>query len=878
MLNTELEKTRKKSASKKIVFVGAVSTLLLWLFMIEAGGDLENQIKKIRFAPHPTFSRIIFEMEKDFTYSLTPDLKSQQLVLKIPATKIPENFPKRHISDARINDISLTESKVTGELLITVYLKYKKNSIYHLSLEGPPRLVLDIKNKNGAAKGSARSVLKRKSFPELEEKPEPVVAEAEPPVEEAPYEEEVEAAPEDAEPVAGEMVDGRRVYSPEEVARREEILMEIERRNAGKDLYIEGLKQFQQTKYADAYLKFKQLTQKFPESALNENAYYLMGDCQLNLVDEKQPDYTGTVHDIRKALRKFPQSPNRDAALFKLSQMYSTMGLDLEALAATDEIIRDFGGKRYGLQAKLMKANVFYDRQDYDRAYALYKEVIKISPYSPEAKSASFSIAKYLYDTNNHEKALKVYIEASKRWPTYPKTHPSIIFNVGKLYYDKKDFTRARENFYNLVNLYPNYDLSTKAMNLLGDSYLTEGKELAGMKIFSETANRNPGTPEGNYGRMKIAEIGVNNPSYTPKKKIFETYEAYYEPIKTYREISKKSTDDPTSMAIALLHEGVALSKKKQFFKAIAAFRQIHQEFPGTAQSKEVKKMIQASFFDMVNTYYGQDGFFPLVAAYHENLDPYLRDIKDIKTLLLIADVYQKIGLHDTAFQIYQSAQNLDEKGQFKEALIMKLSTLHMVRGNHEEAEDAFARFIKAYPKSSYLPEASYKLGNIMFQQKKYKEAITPYSGYVNRFPKAKNLSRIYSQLGKSLKETKQYPQAIVAFQNSIKHFKPKDSKTRSPEFLSDNYFEIGNCYYLTGQYEKTIKAYTKAIKKFEDDPRKVYANYFMGESYARLKKNKSAESTLQQMAESNEGQIWSKAAELSNNSIKWEKGYQEVM
>lgn len=864
----------KKYLSKNIVLFGIILAFLLWFLMVEAVGTRENQIRNIRFAPHPTFSRLIFEMKKGFTYTLTPDFKNQQVLLRIPGAAIPEDFSKRKITDARIKGVTLKESKETGELLITVLLQYPKNSIYHLSLEGPPRLVLDIEKKNGAVKDSPEAVLKRKSFPELEENPEPAVVAAE-----AQTEAQRETVQQAVQPEpAKQAVQEEEKLSPEEIAKRDQILQEIEKKNAGKDLYVEGLKLFQETKYAEAYLKFQEFVKKFPESPYAENASYLMADCQFSLVDENKPDYAAAVHDFRAALRNYPRSPNRDAALFKLAKMYFSAGLNLEAMASVDEILDLYGNKRYGLQAKLLKANMYYSSLDYKRAYDLYKEVILLSPYSAEAKTASFSIADYLYETNNHEQALNVYLEASKRWPTYPKTHPHIIFNMGKLYYAKKDLGEARKQFFTLINLYPSFELSIKAMPLLGDTYFAEGKEEAGMKVFSETATRNPETPEAQYGRMRIAEAGVYKPAYSPKKKIFETYQAYYDPIKTFQEISRKYPDDPKSVAYALLHEGVALSKKKEFFNAISIFRKIHDKFPETAQSKEVKGMIENSFYDMVLAYYGQEGFMPLLAAYHENLDPYLKDIKNLQVLYLLSDVYQKAGLYETAVKYYQKIRELDDKGEYNDAIVIQLGSIQTKKGNYEAAENALTRFITEFPQSNYLSKAISMLGDVFFQQKKFLEAERQYSDYIKRFPKAVDQSYFFARLGTALKMQKKFPEAITAFQNSIKSFRPEDPTQPVPAFYKDTFYEIGDCYYMNGEFENAVKAYKEAVEKFEQEPRNVYAKYFIGESYAKLNEDASAEPFLKKLAESQKGEIWSKAAELSSNSMKWEKGYKDVM
>ena len=868
MKKNSIFSTPKNEIFGNIPLWGGVFTLLLWVFMLEAGGDRVNEIKDIRFAPHPTFSRLIFELQKPFQYKLLPDLKGQELVLKIPDVKVSSEFKKKQITDARINGVTLKESKETGELVVTVHLRYKKNNIFHLSLEGPPRLVLDIQKKNGEEKHSARAVLDRKSFPELEEKPEPPMVVAEAPKEAAPAAPETSAPePEKIEPI----------LTPEEKAKYEQILHELEKKNEGKSIYAEGLKLYQETKYAEAYLKFQEFSKQFPDSLYGENAAYLMGDCQFNLLDEKKPEYTAAIQDFREAMRKYPLSHHRDAALYKLGTMYYNKGLVLEAMASMDEIIQDFGKKRYGLQAKLMKANIYYAQLDYKKAYDLYQEVILLSPYSPEAKDATFSIADYLYDTNNHEKSLEVYLEAARRWPTYPKTHPHIMFNMGNLYYKKKNYEDARKQFYSLVNLYPSFNLSGQAMTLVGDSYIREGKEVVGMKIYSEAVSRNPDSPEANYGRMRIAEIGVDKPDFAPKKKIFESYAAYYEPIETYREISQKHPDDPKAVADALLHEGAALSKKKQFFQAIGRFRKIHEKFPETVQSKEVKGMIQESFYSMVNAYYGQEGFLALLAAYHENLHPYLIDIQNTQVLFQIGDVYQKMGLHETAVQYYQKVRELDAKGEFKEAMILKLSEIHMAKGNLAEAEKALVRFLNEFPKSPLFPEALSLLGSTLFKQKNYQEAVVRYSDYVEKFPKAAELASVYALMGKTYKEMKKYAEAVDAFQNAVKKFKPDNPASPLPKYFVDSFYDIGDCYYMSGQYEKAIVAYKKAMEKFEGEPRNAYAKFFVGDSYARLKENSSAETHLSSLAESAQ-EIWSKAAELSNNAIKWEKGYKEVM
>lgn len=54
----------------------------------------------------------------------------------------------------------------------------------------------------------------------------------------------------------------------------------------------------------------------------------------------------------------------------------------------------------------------------------------------------------------------------------------------------------------------------------------------------------------------------------------------------------------------------------------------------------------------------------------------------------------------------------------------------------YKESEAMFADFIKKYPKSSFMPNAGYWLGESYYAQKRYDEAILSFQSVVSKYPK----------------------------------------------------------------------------------------------------------------------------------------------
>ena len=70
-----------------------------------------------------------------------------------------------------------------------------------------------------------------------------------------------------------------------------------------------------------------------------------------------------------------------------------------------------------------------------------------------------------------------------------------------------------------------------------------EKNDRAALAVFDESAKMKKAERESQYGKIRIADIGVRNPGLKIKDVAFNT-DSYFHPFKTYGEIIRSAKDD----------------------------------------------------------------------------------------------------------------------------------------------------------------------------------------------------------------------------------------------------------------------------------------------------------------------------------------------
>ncbi len=152
----------------------ALAPLLLFLSVFAiVGASVAAEIIDVRVGQHPTFTRVVFELDSAAGYQLSksrPADGNEELVVILQATSIP-----RRVQSPRRSLLGLVRVAPEGRQAVArIELKKKGLIVKERIMSSPYRVVLDVLDPNAAA-AAAKPKPAPKPAPKPEPKPEPVV-------------------------------------------------------------------------------------------------------------------------------------------------------------------------------------------------------------------------------------------------------------------------------------------------------------------------------------------------------------------------------------------------------------------------------------------------------------------------------------------------------------------------------------------------------------------------------------------------------------------------------------------------------------------------------------------------------------------------------
>ncbi|QTL38858.1 cell division protein CpoB [Xenorhabdus budapestensis] len=106
------------------------------------------------------------------------------------------------------------------------------------------------------------------------------------------------------------------------------------------------------------------------------------------------------------------------------------------------------------------------------------------------------------------------------------------------------------------------------------------------------------------------------------------------------------------------------------------------------------------------------------------------------------------------------------EKGDYDAAVALAINTKE-----YDKAIVAFQNFVKVYPKSKYLPNASYWLGQLNYNKGKKDDAAYYFATVVKNYPKSQKSSDSLYKVGLIMQEKGQKDKAKAVYQQVVKQY-----------------------------------------------------------------------------------------------------------
>ena len=404
-----------------------------------------KQIKQIRIGPHPKYTRLLLDISGPVEYQVNANFVEKKIALIFDGTSVTPKVKSKKYRDKNLASVDVQSDE--DKIILTLHLKNSNTRFFHHKEKATSQIVLDLKGTNEPFLKTRIGKKKPKKT-----KTEPVKIK----------------------------VEKMKGLSPEQV---KEITLkdEEERKETGWEEYQKALKLYQEKKLEDYTIKvesepdpetgeteeiekiepgaiklFRKYAKDYPNSPLLPNILYLLAEAEFRIAwRQKYPNYEKALAAYQHATRKFPKSRFSDHALYKIGNIFEEIGYTLEARVLYNEGINQNKRSLYNTARKNSLANMLLKEKRYEEAYEAFQKILKKAPKSNEAQLAIIKIANAYFDQEDYIRALDIYNEAIRRWPSVVNKTPIIYSNMGEIYFKKRDYPKARKFYFNMVNMDP---------------------------------------------------------------------------------------------------------------------------------------------------------------------------------------------------------------------------------------------------------------------------------------------------------------------------------------------------------------------------------------------------------------------------------------
>jgi TolA-binding protein len=389
------------------------------------------------------------------------------------------------------------------------------------------------------------------------------------------------------------------------------------------------------------------------------------------------------------------------------------------------------------IAADYYKAESFYLQKKYSEALPIYNELQTVSETSKGAEyglKALYSMAYIYYNQANYEKAatlFKSFTDKLKDDKVRPNYDDAMV-RLADCYFVQKNFTAASQ-IYDIVALggleNKDYALYQKAQTLQ-----FQGKDDTAKEVYNRIIKDFPSSTFSDDALYKAGEIELNSDNYAVAVSQFSKL------IQT----KQKSNWVPN----AYLKRAIANTNLKNNDAAITDFRTILNTYSTHAVSEDALLGLQ----DVLNTVGRSDEFSADLAAYKQK-NPEGSSTENLE---------------------FETAKNIYFAFQYAKAI------------------PALTNFIKNYPNSSSLIEATYCLADSYNRTNDRQNALKYFYNVISA-PSSNYLSRAAFRAAEIENTLKNYPKAIGNYKLWAQTSNSKVDQQKSYLGIMEGYFALKN-------------------------------------------------------------------------------------
>ena len=821
------------------------------------------EVLTIRIGPHPIYTRILVNLTESVSYKVKADFANKRITLILPNTTKSTRVRSKSFNDKNLEQYSI--QSLNEDLQVTFVLKNPNTRFFHTINLQKSQIILDLKGEN-------RPIL-RTRIGKAEHIPG--------------FKKSIESGPEQTRlPKKAKLIG----FSPKEIRAMVAKSEEEKEKNGGEE-YQRALKEFQEAKYPSVSKMLGEFRSIYPKSIYLDHSLYLKAEAEYRITfKELNPVFDRALASYKIAMREYPKSKFFDHALLKVASIFDEIGYSLEARALFNQGLKSKPSSLYNEVRENSLAAMLMKEGRLDEAFNAFQKILRKSPKNIAAKAGIFEIANKFFEEKDYVRALKIFEAGDRRWPGELDKKPEINFAMAEIYFSQKNYEKAIKHFFNLLNLDPVSENAHKALNRIGDSFIIQGKYQNALAVFDESGKRRDRkldekgkpvldeegdeireeTAETQYGKVRMADIGIRQPRLKIRDIVFDVG-PYYKPFKTYEKIfaEARSVD---ILAEVTLSRGIAYLLEQNYLKAIEEFKKLLPLGPESRFFQEADRYIRQALIALVDKYSKQNGNLPILYSYSDFISLPVGDINNAQTLLHVGEAYQAIGMFAEAVKFYEKVKAMDSQKTYRDRIFLKLGQIHLENSNFDEALLVGRNFLKNFPRSKWIPDAMKIQANALKGKGDYSGALDAYEDFL---VKSEDKAEVHFLIGETYEKLDQLEDAAQSYQKAIATYDRQERVI--PEYLQKAYYGLGICFYKLNRFGPAVEALKSARELFPDNLLRDWSDFLMIESLEKLGDPlKVTEGLSRLLKNENADDLTRQAAESKAKIQKWEKQLKE--
>lgn len=507
---------------------------------------------------------------------------------------------------------------------------------------------------------------------------------------------------------------------------------------AVESLYYEGVNLAMAASPQDAAERFASFVERYPDDQLAPHALYELGIVQYGMRLWEDANRT-----FQRLVDEYPASDLMGEAFTHLGNTYIAVGDFDSALGAFDRAIgMESGDPTRRDEVRFQKAWLLYRSEDYADAEAAFTELYAAGPSASQAEESLFWAAESAFQNDR----LAV---AGERFRTYMRDFPggrhmdAAHYALGWTYFRQQRYDLAVPEFQGFLSAY------------------REQRESVPYRTDAE---------------LRLAD------SYFALKD-------YANAVRVYGRLAADGDD------YALYQIGQAYANSNDPFEAIASFRRLLEEFPGSEWREEARYSLGYLFF--LNEEYDQ-----AIEEYRTLIRDYGSHPLAAKAQYGIGDANFNAGNLQSAITEYRRVLERYPSSPFAVDAAGSIQVALMAAGDEARATAVVDSFAAAHPDSPLLDELRFRQAEVRYRSGQVDQALDDLLVFVRTARHEDLLPEAYYYLGMIYADRGRSREAATYLGQIIDRYPDSPRRAEAAAQLGRLYLEAGNLDRALGAYE----------------------------------------------------------------------------